>query len=193
MGLNGITIKLKTMKKYVLKDTNEVVDFGDIIELVLIKNNPDGTDKHKVKMVKFSEDLIPLLLEEGILDVLQDDENPQEKLKKEPLIDFSKNDDLEEKETENSKSKDDEDEDDNFDVGEFIDSLIDVLETLGKSVKALDKEVYLLKKKVSNLEKNSSNETYKHVRPVCIKDFPEDIESECIKSFNKFLEGFDTL
>lgn len=185
------------MKKYVLKDTNEVVDFGDIIELVLIKNNPDGTDKHKVKMVKFSEDLIPLLLEEGILDV-QDDKDSQEELKKKPLIDFSKDDDLEEEEdeeeeTEDSKSKDDEDEDDDFDFNEFMDSLVDVLETLGKSVKALDKEVYLLKKKVNTLEKNSSKEAYKSVRPVCIKDIPEDIESECIKSLNKFLKGFSTL
>ena len=138
------------MKKYVLKDTNEVVDFGDIIELVLIKSNPDGTDKHKVKMVKFSEKLIPLLLEEGILDV-QDDEDTNEELKKKPLIDFSKDDDTkEDKEDENS-----EDSEEDAYMKEFMDALVDTLETLGKSVKAIDEEVYSLSKRVKALEEKN--------------------------------------
>lgn len=94
------------MKKYVLKDTNEVVDFGDIIELVLIKSNPDGTEKHKVKMVKFSEELIPLLLEEGILDVQEDGDTKDDSHK--PLIDFSKDDDTK-KDKENEDPEDSED------------------------------------------------------------------------------------
>lgn len=138
------------MKKYVLKDTNEVVDFGDIIELVLIKNNPDGTDKHKVKMVKFSEELIPLLLEEGILDV-QDDEDTNEELKKKPLIDFSKDDGTKE-DKENEDPEDSEDSEEDAYMKEFMDALVDTLETLGKSVKAIDEEVYSLSKRVKALE-----------------------------------------
>jgi hypothetical protein len=144
------------MKKYVLKDTNEVVDFGDIIELVLIKSNPDGTDKHRVKMVKFSEELIPLLLEEGILDV-QDDEDTNEELKKKPLIDFSKDDDTkEDKEDEDSEdSEDSENSEEDAYMKEFMDALVDTLETLGKSVKAVDEEVYSLSKRVKALEEKN--------------------------------------
>lgn len=141
------------MKKYVLKDTNEVVDFGDIIELVLIKSNPDGTDKHKVKMVKFSEELIPLLLEEGILDV-QDDEDTNEELKKKPLIDFSKDDDTKE-DKENEDPEDSEDSEEDTYMKEFMDALVDTLETLGKSVKAIDEEVYSLSKRVKALEEKN--------------------------------------
>ena len=141
------------MKKYVLKDTNEVVDFGDIIELVLIKSNPDGTDKHKVKMVKFSEELIPLLLEEGILDV-QDDEDTNEELKKKPLIDFSKDDDTKE-DKEDEDSEDSEDSEEDAYMKEFMDALVDTLETLGKSVKAIDEEVYSLSKRVKALEEKN--------------------------------------
>ena len=141
------------MKKYVLKDTNEVVDFGDIIELVLIKSNPDGTDKHKVKMVKFSEELIPLLLEEGILDV-QDDEDTNEELKKKPLIDFSKDDDTKE-DKENEDLEDSEDSEEDAYMKEFMDALVDTLETLGKSVKAIDEEVYSLSKRVKALEERN--------------------------------------
>ena len=144
------------MKKYVLKDTNEVVDFGDIIELVLIKSNPDGTDKHKVKMVKFSEELIPLLLEEGILDV-QDDEDTNEELKKKPLIDFSKDDATkEDKENEDPEdSEDSENSEEDAYMKEFMDALVDTLETLGKSVKAIDEEVYSLSKRVKALEERN--------------------------------------
>lgn len=141
------------MKKYVLKDTNEVVDFGDIIELVLIKSNPDGTEKHKVKMVKFSEELIPLLLEEGILDV-QDDEDTNEELKKKPLIDFSKDDDTKE-DKENEDPEDSEDSEEDTYMKEFMDALVNTLETLGKSVKAIDEEVYSLSKRVKALEERN--------------------------------------
>ena len=140
------------MKKYVLKDTNEVVDFGDIIELVLIKSNPDGTNKHKVKMVKFSEELIPLLLEEGILDVQDDDDTKDDSHK--PLIDFSKDDDTKE-DKENEDPEDSEDSEEDADMKEFMDALVDTLETLGKSVKALDEEVYSLSKRVKALEEKN--------------------------------------
>ena len=176
------------MKKYVLKDTNEVVDFGDIIELVLIKSNSDGTEKHKVKMVKFSEELIPLLLEEGILDV-QDDEDTNEELKKKPLIDFSNDDTKEDKEDEDS-----EDSEEDADMKEFMDALVDTLETLGKSVKALDEEVYSLSKKVKALEEK--NCCKKEKCPLTEKeafDDKDDFINHAIttdKAINAFLDGF---
>lgn len=140
------------MKKYVLKDTNEVVDFGDIIELVLIKSNPDGTEKHKVKMVKFSEELIPLLLEEGILDVQEDGDTKDDSHK--PLIDFSKDDDTK-KDKENEDPEDSEDSEEDAYMKELMDALVDTLETLGKSVKAIDEEVYSLSKRVKALEEKN--------------------------------------
>ena len=176
------------MKKYVLKDTNEVVDFGDIIELVLIKSNPDGTDKHKVKMVKFSKELIPLLLEEGILDV-QDDDDANKELKKKPLIDFSNDDTKEDKEDEDS-----EDSEEDADMKEFMDALVDTLETLGKSVKALDEEVYSLSKKVKALEEK--NCCKKEKCPLTEKeafDDKDDFINHAIttdKAINAFLDGF---
>lgn len=180
------------MKKYVLKDTNEVVDFGDIIELVLIKSNPDGTDKHKVKMVKFNEELIPLLLEEGILDV-QDDEDTNEELKKKPLIDFSKDDDTKE-DKENEDPEDSEDSEEDAYMKEFMDALVDTLETLGKSVKAIDEEVYSLSKRVKALEeRNCCN---KEKCPLTEKEAftdKDDFISHIIttdKALDAFLKGF---
>ena len=179
------------MKKYVLKDTNEVVDFGDIIELVLIKSNPDGTNKHKVKMVKFSEELIPLLLEEGILDVQDDDANKE--LKKKPLIDFSNDDDTKE-DKENEDLEDSEDSEEDADMKEFMDALVDTLETLGKSVKALDEEVYSLSKKVKALEEK--NCCKKEKCPLTEKeafDDKDDFINHAIttdKAINAFLDGF---
>lgn len=183
------------MKKYVLKDTNEVVDFGDIIELVLIKSNPDGTDKHKVKMVKFSEELIPLLLEEGILDV-QDDEDTNEELKKKPLIDFSKDDDTkEDKEDEDSEdSENSENSEEDAYMKEFMDALVDTLETLGKSVKALDEEVYSLSKRVKALEERNccKKEKYPLTEKEAFTD-KDDFISHIIttnKALDVFLKGF---
>lgn len=180
------------MKKYVLKDTNEVVDFGDIIELVLIKSNPDGTDKHKVKMVKFNEELIPLLLEEGILDV-QDDEDTNEELKKKPLIDFSK-DDATKEDNENEDPKDSEDLEEDAYMKEFMDALVDTLETLGKSVKAIDEEVYSLSKRVKALEEK--NCCKKEKCPLTEKEAfadKDDFISNIIttdKALDAFLKGF---
>lgn len=177
------------MKKYVLKDTNEVVDFGDIIELVLIKNNPDGTDKHKVKMVKFSEDLIPLLLEEGILDV-QDDKDSQEELKKKPLIDFSKDDGLN-----NGKKEEVEEEDseEDHDTKEFTNALVDVLEALDKSIRALDEEVYSLSKRVKDLEKRNYHKRERH--PLAEKEVIAHnnftLSNKDIEAINTFLGEFE--
>ena len=183
------------MKKYVLKDTNEVVDFGDIIELVLIKSNPDGTDKHKVKMVKFSEELIPLLLEEGILDV-QDDEDTNEELKKKPLIDFSKDDDTKE-DKENEDPEDSEDSEEDAYMKEFMDALVDTLETLGKSVKAIDEEVYSLSKRVKALEEKNCGK--KEKCPLTEKEAfadKDDFISHIIttdKAIKEFLDGFRSM
>lgn len=171
------------MKKYILKNTNEEVNFGDIIELLLIKDNPDGTKKYKVKTIKFSEELIPLLLEEGVLDVKDDD---KEDLKKN-MIDFSNDDALEEEEKEDKGSDDDIDDDDvdEEEVGNFMEALTDLFETLGKSVKDLEKQVAYLRGKVDVLEKRDTCKCPKSY--TFGSDFDED------KSVLEFMKGFGVI
>lgn len=170
------------MKKYILKNTNEEVNFGDIIELLLIKDNPDGTKKHKVKTVKFSEELIPLLLEEGVLDVQDDEKEDNKEDLKKNMIDFSDDDALEEEEKEDEGSDNDIDKEE---VGNFMEALTDLLETLGKSVKDLDKEVAYLKGKVDVLEKRDTCKCSKSYQ--FGNDFDED------KGVLEFMKGFGVI
>lgn len=181
------------MKKYILKNTNEEVNFGDIIELLLIKDNPDGTKKHKVKTVKFSEELVPLLLEEGVLDVQDDDKEDNKEDLKKNMIDFSDDDALEEEEKEEEKedegSDNDIDEDvDEEEVGNFMEALTDLLETLGKSVKNLEKQVAYLSGKVEVLENKDRKLTCKCPKSCTFgSDFDED------KSVLEFMKGFGVI
>lgn len=177
------------MKKYILKNTNEEVNFGDIIELLLIKDNPDGTKKHKVKTVKFSEELIPLLLEEGVLDVQDDDKEDNKEDLKKNMIDFSNDDAHEEEEKEDKGSDDDIDDDvDEEEVGNFMEALTDLLETLGKSVKDLEKQVAYLRGKVDVLEKKDMKLTCKCPKSCTFgSDFDED------KSVLEFMKGFGVI
>ena len=58
------------MKKYFIKDTKEELEFGDMIELTLTKDTPEGTITHEVEC-RFTEESIPYLLD---LDVIETDE-----------------------------------------------------------------------------------------------------------------------
>ena len=173
------------MKKYILKNTNEEVNSGDIIELLLIKNNPDGSKERKVKTVRFSEEFVPLLLEEGVIEIQNDN---KEDLKKN-MIDFSDDDALEEEEKLDKKDEgSDNDIDDDVDeeeVGNFMEALTDLLETLGKSVKNLEKQVAYLSGKVEVLEKRDTCKCPKS----CTfgSDFDED------KSVIEFMKGFGVI
>lgn len=55
------------MKKYFLKDSNEELKFGDIIELDFTKDMKNGNTRHHHLECKFIPDLIPLLLKQEII------------------------------------------------------------------------------------------------------------------------------
>lgn len=55
------------MKKYFLKDSNEELKFGDIIELDFTKDTEDGHTRYHHLECKFIPDLIPLLLKQEII------------------------------------------------------------------------------------------------------------------------------
>lgn len=55
------------MKKYYLQETAEEIKIGDMIELDLTKDLPNGNVKHYHLECKVIPELIPLLLEEGII------------------------------------------------------------------------------------------------------------------------------
>lgn len=55
------------MKKYFMKDSNEELKFGDIIELDFTKDTEDGHTRHHHLECKFIPDLIPLLLKQEII------------------------------------------------------------------------------------------------------------------------------
>lgn len=56
------------MKKYFLKNDNSPVEFGDNIELDLVKEDKDGKKQMKHIQCKFLPELLPLLLEGDILE-----------------------------------------------------------------------------------------------------------------------------
>lgn len=56
------------MKKYFMKDSGEELKFGDMIELDFTKNTNDGHTCHHHLECKFIPGLIPMLLEQGIIE-----------------------------------------------------------------------------------------------------------------------------
>lgn len=55
------------MKKYFLKDSNEELKFGDIIELDFTKDMKNGNTHHHHLECKFIPNLIPLLLKQEVI------------------------------------------------------------------------------------------------------------------------------
>lgn len=62
-------MKKKQMKKYYLQGTAEELEIGDMIELDLTKDLPNGKVRHHHLECKFIPELIPLLIEEGVIEV----------------------------------------------------------------------------------------------------------------------------
>lgn len=149
MESNGITVKhkLQNMKKYFIIDTDEEVKIGDVIEFTFVKEGNNGKPIIKVHRYKFSEALIPLLLDEKVIEIRE--ENTEEETKKEPLIDFSKDDNSDDQKTEEDMEEN-EDEEDNFD--EFIEALTDTMETMGACIKNLEAKVDNLNERLETLE-----------------------------------------
>lgn len=51
-----------------MKGTDDEIQFGDMIELDLTKDLPDGKVQHHHLECKFIPELVPLLLEEGVVE-----------------------------------------------------------------------------------------------------------------------------
>lgn len=56
------------MKKYFMKGTEDELQFGDMVELDLTEDMPNGGIKHKHFECKFVPELISILLEEGVIE-----------------------------------------------------------------------------------------------------------------------------
>ena len=56
------------MKKYFLQETAEKLEFGDMIVLDLSHDMENGHTKHHHLECKFMPELVPILLEEGIIE-----------------------------------------------------------------------------------------------------------------------------
>lgn len=67
------------MKKYYLQGTAEELEIGDMIELDLTKDLPNGKVRHHHLECKFIPELIPLLIEEGVIEVQEVKEKKSKK------------------------------------------------------------------------------------------------------------------
>lgn len=63
------------MKKYFLQETAEELEFGDMIVLDLSHDMENGHTKHHHLECKFMPELVPILLEEGIIEEKEVEEN----------------------------------------------------------------------------------------------------------------------
>lgn len=112
----------KKMKKYFMKETDDEIQFGDMIVLDLTKDQPNGKVQHHHFECKFIPELVPLLLEEEVIDEV---EVPDEK---------------------------NEEPGDSQDNCSIIDDLIKANQNLEHRVYTLEKELDKLKYTVKNLK-----------------------------------------
>lgn len=96
----------KKMKKFFMKGTDDVLEFGDMVELDLSEDMPNGHVIHHHLECKFIPDLIPLLLNNDIIEEKEVEEeepdtekNPLDPEEGCPMIDelLSLNNSLEER------------------------------------------------------------------------------------------------
>lgn len=71
------------MKKYFLQETAEELEFGDMIVLDLSHDMENGHTKHHHLECKFMPELVPILLEEGIIE--------EKEVKEDKPLDFQDN------------------------------------------------------------------------------------------------------
>lgn len=72
------------MKKYFLQETAEELEFGDMIVLDLSHDMENGHTKHHHLECKFMPELVPILLEEGVI--------VEKEVKEDKPLDFQDND-----------------------------------------------------------------------------------------------------
>lgn len=105
------------MKKYFMKETENEVQFGDIIQLDLTKRTDKGKIKHHHLEVEFQPGIVDYLIEEGIIEVKEFKEEPI----KQGIIDFDFEDD---------EDKEDYDEEEDCLVEKLLDSISNIETTL---------------------------------------------------------------
>lgn len=76
------------MKKYFLQETAEELEFGDMIVLDLSHDMENGHTKHHHLECKFMPELVPILLEEGIIEEKEvEEDKPLDFQDNYPMID----------------------------------------------------------------------------------------------------------
>lgn len=144
------------MKKYFISKTDEEVKFGDELELTMTKFE-DGVHQVRVDHYKFTKEIAPTLIAQGVIEVEDTEEDAEEDtqetkedvVKDKSTIDFSKDDNSDDQKTEEDMEEN-EDEEDNFD--EFIEALTDTMETMGACIKNLEAKVNNFNKRLETLE-----------------------------------------
>lgn len=143
------------MKKYFISNTNEEIKLGDELELTMTKFE-DGVHKVRVDHYKFTKEIAPILIAQGVIEVEDTEENAEEDtheakedvVKDKSTIDFSKDDDT--KDTHEDENAD-ENEDD---IDEFMEALTDTMETMGTCIKNLEGRVSGLEAEIKELKEN---------------------------------------
>lgn len=62
------------MKKYFMKGTEDELQFGDMVELDLTEDMSNGGIKHKHFECKFVPELVSILLEEGVIEEVDEED-----------------------------------------------------------------------------------------------------------------------
>lgn len=140
------------MKKYFISNTNEEVKFGDELELTMTKFE-DGVHKVRVDHYKFTKEIAPILIAQGVIEVEDTEENAEKDthetkedvVKDKSTIDFSKDDDSDD--THEKETTDDED-----DAEEFMEALTSTLETMDACIKNLEGRVSDLEAEIKELK-----------------------------------------
>lgn len=143
------------MKKYFISNTNEEVKFGDKLELTMTKFE-DGVHKVRVDHYKFTKEIAPILIAQGVIEVEDAEENAEEDtheakedvVKDKSTIDFSKDDNSDDThEDENTDENED-------DAEEFMEALTSTLETMGTCIKNLEGRVSGLEAEIKELKED---------------------------------------
>lgn len=117
----------KKMKKYFMKGTDDEVQFGDKIVLDLTEDLHNGKVKHHHLNCKFIPDLVPMLLEQDVVEEVEVDDEEEEEISEDcPMV-------------------------------SMIDELVKANQTLEHRVYTLEKEIKKLKTYIFDSSKSQKN------------------------------------
>lgn len=108
-----------------MKGTDDEVQFGDVIELDAVKETKNGKIKHRHLECKFVPELLPLLLEQEVIE--------EKECEEEPVYSFPDS-------AEPSEEK------------QMIDYFLEITENMADCITSLEKEVKTLNKKITALQ-----------------------------------------